>query len=238
MKLARRISHAYETLRRVHLTSAFLIHHSQSLVTPPIPTQTRSFSATPSSSTTSSSPSSSAKPLTSVDLSQSLLAVSPVDGRYKSITAPLAPYFSEFALIKYRVIVEIRWLQYMAGRLPDLPALSSSANDRLESIITNFSLDDAARVKDIEKVTRHDVKAVEYFLKEKVNDQEELKKKAEFLHFACTSEDISNLAYALMLKEAREKGKSTGVTQHYINHSLPSIAITYIHIRTVMGYIY
>ncbi len=134
-----------------------------------------------------------------------LLAISPIDGRYSTSTSALGPYFSEFALIKYRVIVEIRWLQFMAGTLPDLPALSAEANTVLNTIITKFSVEDAARVKAIEKVTRHDVKAVEYFLKERVAQNAELKKRAEYLHFACTSEDINNLAYALMLKDAREK---------------------------------
>lgn len=133
------------------------------------------------------------------------MAVSPIDGRYKSSTAPLAPFVSEFALTKYRVVVEVKWLQYLAGleEVKEIPTLSTKATTFLDGIISSFSIADAARVKAIEKVTRHDVKAVEYFLKEKVADFPELKAKAEFLHFAATSEDVNNTAYGLMLKEAR-----------------------------------
>ncbi len=135
-----------------------------------------------------------------------LTAISPVDGRYGSKAEELRPIFSEFGLIKYRTIVEVRWLQTLA-QLPEIkevPELSSEANTVLDSIINNFSIDDAERVKAIEATTNHDVKAVEYFLKEKIANNPELNAVSEFIHFACTSEDINNLSYGLMLKDARD----------------------------------
>ena len=136
----------------------------------------------------------------------SLTAVSPIDGRYGSKTSTLRPFFSEYGLIHHRVIVEVRWLQALAEEagIEEVKTLSSAANAFLESIITDFSEQDAERVKAIESTTNHDVKAVEYFLKEKVSEHAELNAIAEFFHFACTSEDINNLAYALMLNNARE----------------------------------
>ncbi len=141
-----------------------------------------------------------------MDLSQ-LNAISPVDGRYGSKTAALRPIFSEFGLIRHRVIVEVRWLQALAGdaAIPEVPALTSHADRVLNDIIENFSEQDAQRVKNIERTTNHDVKAVEYFLKEKIAGNNELEAVSEFFHFACTSEDINNLAYALMLREARSQ---------------------------------
>ncbi|QUM84033.1 MULTISPECIES: adenylosuccinate lyase [unclassified Moritella] len=135
-----------------------------------------------------------------------LTAVSPVDGRYGSKTVALRSIFSEFGLIKYRVQVEVRWLQKLAecDAIAEVPALSADANAALNSITDNFSEADAARIKAIESTTNHDVKAVEYFLKEKVADNAELHAVSEFIHFACTSEDINNLSHALMLTEARE----------------------------------
>ncbi|MGR6780425.1 adenylosuccinate lyase [Moritella viscosa] len=135
-----------------------------------------------------------------------LTAVSPVDGRYGSKTVALRSIFSEFGLIKYRVQVEVRWLQKLAecDAIAEVPALSVDANAALNSITDNFSEADAARIKAIESTTNHDVKAVEYFLKEKVADNAELHAVSEFIHFACTSEDINNLSHALMLTEARE----------------------------------
>ena len=135
-----------------------------------------------------------------------LTAVSPVDGRYGSKTVALRSIFSEFGLIKYRVQVEVRWLQKLAecDLIAEVPALSADANAALNSISDNFSEADAARIKAIESTTNHDVKAVEYFLKEKVADNAELHAVSEFIHFACTSEDINNLSHALMLTEARE----------------------------------
>lgn len=137
----------------------------------------------------------------------SLTAISPVDGRYGSKTQELRPIFSEFGLIKYRVNVEVRWLQMLAAqeKITEVPAFSEAAEQLLENILSNFSEQDAQRVKTIERTTNHDVKAVEYFLKEKIADNSELMAVNEFIHFACTSEDINNLSHALMLKEAREK---------------------------------
>jgi len=134
-----------------------------------------------------------------------LTAISPVDGRYASKTAALRPIFSEFGLIRYRAIVEVRWLQKLASHagIPEVPAFSAQANSLLDEIARTFSLADAQRVKDIEKTTNHDVKAIEYLLKEKVAGNAELNKVTEFIHFACTSEDINNLSYALMLSDAR-----------------------------------
>ncbi|WP_448565318.1 adenylosuccinate lyase [Thalassotalea ganghwensis] len=135
-----------------------------------------------------------------------LSAISPVDGRYGSKAAALRPIFSEFGLIKYRVTVEVRWLQKLAAtaEIKEVPAFSAAANQVLDDIVANFNEQDATRVKTIEATTNHDVKAVEYFLKEKVADNEELNAITEFIHFACTSEDINNLSHGLMLHECRE----------------------------------
>lgn len=134
-----------------------------------------------------------------------LTALSPLDGRYAAKTADLRAIFSEFGLIRQRVLVEVRWLQHLANsaQLKELPRLSLKADSVLNGIVNGFSVQDAQRIKDIERTTNHDVKAVEYFLKEKVAHHQELKAVSEFFHFACTSEDINNLAYALMLREAR-----------------------------------
>ncbi len=136
-----------------------------------------------------------------------LTAISPVDGRYGSRTDELRDIFSEFGLIKYRVTVEVRWLQQMAGiaGIAEVPVLSAAANQLLNNIVDNFSLADAQRVKEIERTTNHDVKAVEYLLKEKVAELPELAAVSEFIHFACTSEDINNLSHGLMLKTARDQ---------------------------------
>ncbi|MCG8123868.1 MAG: adenylosuccinate lyase, partial [Candidatus Thiodiazotropha taylori] len=135
----------------------------------------------------------------------SLTAVSPIDGRYGSKTEDLRAIFSEFGLIRHRVKVEIRWLQALAGHndILEIPTLSEHANNILNGIVDNFSEEDARRVKNIERTTNHDVKAVEYFLKEKIAGNEELESISEFIHFACTSEDINNLSHALMLREGR-----------------------------------
>ncbi len=135
-----------------------------------------------------------------------LTAISPVDGRYASKTTELRSIFSEFGLIKYRVTVEVRWLQALANAqaITEVPAFSAEANQILDDLVANFSLADAQRVKDIERTTNHDVKAVEYLIKEKIESNAELQAISEFVHFACTSEDINNLSYGLMLKEARE----------------------------------
>ncbi|MFZ2725163.1 MAG: adenylosuccinate lyase [Methylococcaceae bacterium] len=135
-----------------------------------------------------------------------LTALSPIDGRYADKVNTLRPIFSEYGLIRFRVEVEIRWLQALAkqNQINEVKNFSNSANDLLNNIINNFSEDDAQRVKTIEKTTNHDVKAVEYFLKEKIAGNTELEAVSEFIHFACTSEDINNLSYALMLKAGRE----------------------------------
>ena len=140
-----------------------------------------------------------------MELSQ-LTAISPVDGRYAGKSAELRSIFSEYGLLKYRVEVEVRWLQMLASNahIEEVPAFSESANALLDSIVANFSVEDATQIKDIERTTNHDVKAVEYFLKEKVAANEELNAVSEFIHFACTSEDINNLSHGLMLKEARD----------------------------------
>lgn len=139
-----------------------------------------------------------------MDLS-SLTAVSPLDGRYGDKTADLRPLFSEYGLMRHRILVEVRWLQMLSrtDAIKEVPALSQHAAALLENIAVNFDLEDARRIKNIETTTNHDVKAVEYFLKEKVEGNKELEAISEFTHFACTSEDINNLAYALMLREAR-----------------------------------
>ena len=135
-----------------------------------------------------------------------LTSISPIDGRYGDKTGPLKSIFSEFGLIKYRVLVEISWLQAvsMNSQISEVPKFSSKSNQFLSSITNNFSLEDAKAIKEIEKTTNHDVKAVEYFLKEKVSSIPELQNASEFIHFACTSEDINNLSHALMLQEGRE----------------------------------
>ena len=135
----------------------------------------------------------------------SLSAVSPIDGRYGSKTSDLRPIFSEFGLIRHRVLVEVRWLQMLAAHaeIKEVPSLSEPASSLLDSIVDNFSVEDAEQVKTIERTTNHDVKAVEYFLKDKIKDNEELMAINEFIHFACTSEDINNLSHALMLNTAR-----------------------------------
>ena len=148
------------------------------------------------------------KPTTPTALQlDALTALSPLDGRYEGKTAVLRPYFSEFGLIRRRVLVEVRWLQALAGhgQIKEVPALTAAANTLLDGIATNFSQSDARRVKEIESTTNHDVKAIEYFLKEKTLGNAEIAKVSEFIHFACTSEDINNLSYALMLKDARDQ---------------------------------
>ena len=140
-----------------------------------------------------------------MDLS-ALSAVSPIDGRYGAKTSTLRAIFSEFGLIKYRVQVEVRWLQQLANHpgISEVPAFSAATNDFLEQLLANFDESHAAAVKAIESTTNHDVKAVEYFLKDYFADNEELNAAGEFVHFACTSEDINNLSHALMLKEGRD----------------------------------
>ena len=134
-----------------------------------------------------------------------LQALSPLDGRYASRLAPLKDLFSEFGLIKQRVEIEVRWLEQLARtpQIPEVPPLTDDACTFLDHIVADFSVTDAEQVKAIESKTNHDVKAVEYFLKAAVSGKPELQEVSEFIHFACTSEDINNLAYAVMLDKGR-----------------------------------
>ena len=134
-----------------------------------------------------------------------LRALSPVDGRYASKADSLRNILSEYGLIRYRVLVEVRWLQFLADRaeVPELGPVSSAMKNVLNGIVDDFSTDDAERVKNIEATTNHNVKAVEYFIREKLGDGPETRSLKDYLHFGCTSEDINNLSYALMLRAAR-----------------------------------
>jgi adenylosuccinate lyase len=136
-----------------------------------------------------------------------LTALTPLDGRYRRTGDKLAPYFSEFGLIKYRVKVEIEWLKALADEpaIAEVPPFSAATLVELDAVATNFSLADAQAVKDHEKTTNHDVKAVEYFLKDKLAGNAQVTRVSEFIHFACTSEDINNLSHALMLRDARRE---------------------------------
>ncbi|MGP6378339.1 adenylosuccinate lyase [Yersinia bercovieri] len=137
----------------------------------------------------------------------SLTAVSPIDGRYGDKVSALRSIFSEFGLLKFRVRVEVRWLQKLAAcaEIKEVPAFDADANAYLDKIVQEFNEQDAQRIKTIERTTNHDVKAVEYFLKEKVESIPALHAVSEFIHFACTSEDINNLSHALMLQTARQE---------------------------------
>ncbi|MEW5056190.1 MAG: adenylosuccinate lyase [Cycloclasticus sp.] len=156
-----------------------------------------------------------------------LNALSPVDGRYASKVDELRPIFSEFGLIKARVTVEVRWLQALAenNEIAEVPQFSAQTNQLLDNIVSDFCVDDAQRIKDIESTTNHDVKAVEYFLKEKTADDAELLAVSEFIHFACTSEDINNLSYALMLKEGRDEVVKPAIAD--VISDIKAKAITY-----------
>lgn len=139
-------------------------------------------------------------------MSSNILAISPLDGRYADKVSSLAPIVSEFGLIKYRVAVEIEWFKFLFSKAEfGLPQLAPSDITLLDEIVSEFSVDDAKRVKTIEATTNHDVKAVEYLIKEKIADNQLLNQQREFIHFACTSEDINNTSYALMLKELKEQ---------------------------------
>lgn len=137
----------------------------------------------------------------------SLTAISPIDGRYAAKTASLRPVFSEYGLIYHRLLVEVRWLQSLSrsADIDEVPEFSAAANDLLDKVIADFDPSQAQRIKEIESTTNHDVKAVEYFLKEQVAASEELNAVSEFIHFACTSEDINNLSHGLMLKAGRDQ---------------------------------
>lgn len=136
-----------------------------------------------------------------------LSAISPIDGRYGSKTTDLRPVFSEYGLIRCRVEVEVRWLQRLAEHpgIPEIGDLSAESQALLNSIVDGFSEADAQAIKDIERTTNHDVKAVEYFIKSRFKGNQELEAVSEFVHFACTSEDINNLSHALMLKAGRDQ---------------------------------
>ena len=134
-----------------------------------------------------------------------LTAISPIDGRYASKCSELQEVFSEYGLVKRRVLVECTWLEALcdAKEIKECKPLSAKERKALRTIAAEFSVADAQRVKDIEKTTNHDVKAVEYFLKEKVKGTS-LEKRGEFIHFACTSEDINNMSHALMLRDGKK----------------------------------
>jgi len=139
-------------------------------------------------------------------VTSSLTALSPLDGRYADKVAPLRAIFSEWALIRFRVQVEIEWLKALAAEpaIPEVPPFSASAAARLDALLAGFSEADGEAVKTIERTTNHDVKAVEYFLKQRLENHPEIARVLEFLHFACTSEDINNLCHALMLARGRD----------------------------------
>ena len=134
-----------------------------------------------------------------------LTALSPLDGRYRDKVSRLSDFFSEFGLIRYRILVEVEWLKALcaANALDDIPSLSSATVQQLDTVVRDFSDIDGEAVKQIEARTNHDVKAIEYWLKEKLSDNSEINRVTRFVHFACTSEDINNLCYALMLRDAR-----------------------------------
>ncbi|MGO2225935.1 adenylosuccinate lyase [Psychrobacter celer] len=155
-----------------------------------------------------------------------LTALSPIDGRYASKADSLRPYLSEFGLIKARVTVEIRWLQSLSDNdaIGELSAFDADTNAFLNSIVDDFSESDAQAIKDIEATTNHDVKAVEYFIKDKFRGNQQLEDSLEFIHFACTSEDINNLSYALMLKDSREL---VVAKMQQVTDSIVDLAITH-----------
>jgi adenylosuccinate lyase len=166
----------------------------------------------------------------------SLTAISPIDGRYAAKTASLRPLFSEYGLIYHRLMVEVRWLQTLSRTtdISEVPEFSAAANTLLDSIVQNFDPTQAQRIKEIERTTNHDVKAVEYYLKEQVAEHAELNAVSEFIHFACTSEDINNLSHALMLKSGRDQILLPMVNEvlEMINHLAHQFAATPMMSRT------
>ena len=155
-----------------------------------------------------------------------LTALSPIDGRYAAKVDSLRPFLSEFGLIHARVTVEVRWLQALANHsdIGEIQPFSTTTNQRLDDIVANFSEANAERIKEIERTTNHDVKAVEYFLKEQIAHIDELKNAGEFIHFACTSEDINNLSHGLMLKSGRDV---LAVSMQQIIDAIASLANTH-----------
>jgi len=135
-----------------------------------------------------------------------LTALSPLDGRYHSKLSPLRETFSELALIRHRVLIEIGWLKALAREqaIAEVPAFTAATATELDALVARFNEADGEAVKAIEGRINHDVKAIEYFMRDKLAQNSEVMKAAEFIHFACTSEDINNLAHALMLKRARD----------------------------------
>lgn len=156
-----------------------------------------------------------------------LFAVSPVDGRYRARTEKLADYFSEYALIRYRIRVEVEYFIALSSVVPRVGALSETQQTALRSIYLNFGEAEAKRVKDIERTTNHDVKAVEYFIKESLQD-EDLKAKSEFIHFGLTSQDINNTAIPLSMKEAQLEVMLPAMEQ--MAHALRELEISLGHI--------
>ena len=166
-----------------------------------------------------------------------ITAISPLDGRYESKVQELRAIFSEYGLMRFRVQVELTWLKMFAAcpQIKEVPEFSAEAIAFIDNIIENFSIEDAEDIKRREAVTNHDVKAVEYFLKDKTSTNEEIAKVKEFIHFACTSEDINNNSHALMLKTARDEvilplcdkliAEITRLAHEYVN--LPLLARTH-----------
>ncbi|MBC7803690.1 MAG: adenylosuccinate lyase, partial [Candidatus Parcubacteria bacterium] len=136
-----------------------------------------------------------------------LTALAPLDGRYARLADPLRPFFSEYALIRYRVRVELAWLTALAAApaIAGIRRFSKATVQGLEKLVSGFSEQDAQKIKDIEAETNHDVKAIEYWLKDRLGGNREVRGALEFIHFAATSEDINNLSYALMLADSRER---------------------------------
>src|SRR5690349_4642877 len=158
------------------------------------------------------------------DEHSTLTALSPLDGRYRAKVAGLADYFSEFALIRQRIRIELAWLAALGDEpgIPEVPAFPPAAKAEMDAAIAGFSVADAARVKEIERTTNHDVKAVEYWLKERFARHADLMPVLEFIHFACTSEDINNLAHGLALHDARNEVLLPAL--HEISGSLRAMA--------------
>lgn len=158
-----------------------------------------------------------------MDEQRALTAISPLDGRYATKTSSWRELFSEQGLIKRRLLVEVRWLQFLAKRaeISDFPPVSPVVHDWLDRLVTSFGYQEASRVKAIEKVTNHDVKAVEYFIGERLAEDAELSRLRPFVHFACTSEDINNIAYALILRSARDE------------HLVPSLRAILVRLRNL-----
>ncbi len=156
-----------------------------------------------------------------------VLSLSPVDGRYGNKVDKLRPYLSEYGLIRFRTLVEIKWLKHLSQEagISEIPVFSATANTLLDEVIHNFNEEDALAVKEIEKTTNHDVKAIEYFIKNKISGNSELAQVSEFVHFACTSEDINNLSYALMLKNAVDEVISPEI--HHIYETISKLAHDY-----------